>query len=104
MAAVIALLLIVLAPFSVGGAAYLAQLARHDHGGLLTFPVAFAVVGIIAAVVGTFLAVLGVLYLLQVTELLRALTPGLLVAIVVLDVIPPALAAFLRLAARREIP
>ena len=104
MTEVSAWLLILMAPLSVGGAAFLWSLYRIDGGsaqrtGLVRI---FAIVGAATAAIAVYLAITAALYLAGADDAVRILAPGLLPVLVVLDAVPVALAAYLRWIGRRS--
>lgn len=101
---VAAILIIGIAPFSVGAAAFLWSLHAVDRGKdtrnpkpLLRLSFVLAVVGSISAVAGTYLGVVAFLRLLGLVALASALAPITLAAFVLLDLVPIFIALYLRM-------
>lgn len=98
MTIVAAWLFLLCAPLSLGAAAFLWHLYRADSRGpdRTALALAFAVIGSVAAGVALYLGVISLAYLAGLPEVVTALAPGVLPAFIALDLVPIALAAYLR--------
>jgi hypothetical protein len=101
----VAWLLLILAPVSVGAAGFLIRLYRRDQADgspRVNLALVLALTGLAAALGGAFLGIVAAFYLAGQTDVVRTLSPGILVVILVLDAVPIVNAAYLRLLQRRE--